>query len=163
MMEKHGDEGLYEAAEQWMHLADEVLATNTIDDPFQEAKQMIEYSKFMINIIKKFEILCSYKNDYVDPSTFKSASTTCKWVQDGKNPLIRMNIEEISSEPVVKIVHNFISKEGIQELLKRLSKYEYNAAQTVLDAFSKSRIAQIHYIEESKGYVGDLARKLKDR
>ena len=99
-VERYGDEDLLEAAEQWLEIAEEVHAKNTNELPFEYAEQIIEYSKFTISILKKFESLCSHEKGYMNSSIFKKASTNCKWVQDGTNPLIRMNIEELSPEPV---------------------------------------------------------------
>ena len=141
LMVKYQDEGLVEAADQWLQVAEEVHATNTNDASFENAEQMIEYSKFMISVLKKYESLCSYEKGYMNPILFKNASNKCKWVEDGNNNLIRMNIEELSPEPVVQIVHNFISAEEIHELLKKMSEYTLYAAPTTDNAYFKSRIA----------------------
>merc|ERR1712106_600604 len=163
------EEGLVDAAEQWLNDSRDFYVNHTKDlFYFDDVKMKIEDKKFEDDLQKKFDSLCSYQKGCMNLETFKNASTKCRWVQDGRNPLIRFNVEELSPEPVVKIVHNFISNGEIQELLKKMSKYDFDVAPTVAgnedtNGYSKARIARSHYINEEEDNVGDLARKLKLR
>ena len=148
-------------------VAGAVHASNDREDYFADLRQRIKERRFEEDTKRKFEKLCSYENGTMNLATFRNASTSCKLVQDGKNPLIRMKIEELSAEPVVQLVHDFISTEEIKELLKKMSKYEFEIAPTTGEEDEEesltSRAAISHYINEEEDNVANIAKTLKER
>ena len=144
-----------------------VHASYDRNSPFSDVRQKIKEGRFDEDVKRKFEKLCAYENGTMNYATFKNSSTSCKLVQDGKNPLIRMKIEELSAEPVVQLVHDFVSKEEIEELLKKMSQYEFEIAPTTGEEEEEdsltSRAATSHYINEKEDNVANIARKLKNR
>ena len=131
-------------------------------------KERIKERQMKQNIEISFEKLCSFEKGTMNYETFRKSSTSCKLVKDDKNPLIKYRIEELSEEPKVQLVHKFISKGEIHELLKKMSEYEFDIAPVIsedeeLEEQLSDRAAISHYIDEEEDNVANLAKRIKKR
>ena len=149
----------------YLTVAEAVHASNGREGYFADPR--IKEGIFEKDIKKKFEKLCTYENGTMNYATFRNSSTSCKLVRDGKNPLIRIKMEELRSEPVVQLVHDFISTAEIKELLTKISKYEFENAPTIAEEEDEEsltiRAALSHYINEEEDNVATISKTLKDR
>ena len=151
----------------YLTVAEAVHGSNDEEGYLADQRQRIKEGIFEEDTKRKFEKLCTYENGTMNYATFRNSSTSCKLVQDGKNPLIRMKIEELSAEPVVQLVHDFISTKEIIELLKKMANYEFEIAPTTGEEEEEesltSRAAISHYINEEEDNVANIVKTLKDR
>ena len=173
MTEELLDEGLVRVAELWITVAErnhnEFITKNDSNHAkLIELKEIIDYEKQYDVAQKRFEKLCSKQEVTMDYEVFRNPS--CRYEQDGKNALLKMKIEEMHEDPIVNIVHDFLSIREVNELLKKSSKYEFDTAPTVDDlddpdddSPNESRLAVSHYIDEERDNLGQLTQIIKQR
>jgi hypothetical protein len=114
------DEGLVRVAELWVTVAGrnhiEFITKNDSNHvKLLELKEKINYEKQYEVAQERFEKLCSKKEVTMDYEVFRNPS--CRYEQDGKNILLMMKIEEMNEDPIVNIVHDFLSIREVDELL----------------------------------------------
>ena len=167
------DEKMVKAAELWLKIAEEKYGKNkesdTIEMEMLDIKKEIHDFKSEENQMKRFQKLCTKSETTGHYQTFKNASTRCRYVQDGKNPLFNLKIEELSQEPIVYVIHDFLSKEEVKDILKKSASKEFDIAPVVgdddnSDTYSDARVANSHYIDEDEdAQLGEQTKKIKIR
>ena len=172
MVEELFDEGLLTAAESWLKVSEEKIPSYEPNDTnhvnLHDMKKKIEEFNIEDDEKKRFEKLCAKSKTTGDYKTFQNASTSCRYVQDGKNLLMVMKLEELSKEPKVNIVHDFLTNLEVEQFLKESANYDFDWAPTTgdsndQDTYSESRIADSYFIDEKKDSLAELTKKVKNR
>ena len=98
---------------------------------------------------------------------FKNASTSCRYYFD-ESRLVKMKIEELSQEPIVQLIHDFLTTDEVNEVLKQSSTRDFApapvaAAMNTEDAYASGRFAKSYFIDEDEDNIADLTKKIKAR
>ena len=169
------DEGLVEATESWLIVAEENY--EQFEDTHADSLKLIELKKEIKERkddegeMTRFEKLCAHSELTGNHEMFKNASTSCRYMQYGENRLVRMKIEEFSHEPIVQLIHDFLTTDEVQEVLKQSANLDFSAAPVVdnnnedddVDEYASGRLANSYYIKEKEDKIGGLAKKIKTR
>eukprot|EP00092_Neocalanus_flemingeri_P007022 GFUD01007584.1.p1 GENE.GFUD01007584.1~~GFUD01007584.1.p1 ORF type:complete len:441 (+),score=100.57 GFUD01007584.1:37-1359(+) len=169
MVEELFDEGLVTASELWLKVSEEKYRNEQNDADyinFLDMKNRQEDLKAEFNEKEIHEKLCTKSETAGNHETFQNASTWCRYVQDGKNPLMVRKLEELSQEPIVQIVHDFLSNEEVEELLEKSANYDFDVAPISgisADTYQQARKADSYFIDEKRDSLANLTKKIKMR
>ena len=116
------------SAELWLGVAEEKLEMVTDE----EAKKVLDNFKEEVSVhkiteekLKLSEDLCKKLESTVHEENFQSSSISCRYVQEGAIPFSVRKLEELSVEPAVYRIHNFLSKKEADTFHKKAQKFEY--------------------------------------
>jgi hypothetical protein len=173
MAQEMFDEGLMDAAQSWAEIAEEKYEqSSTNDDTTEEdlcdLKKDIQDYKVAEEGKVMFENLCKRLGTGGHDETFKNSSTSCRYVQEGKNPFFVKKLEELSKEPIVNVIHDFLTKEEVQDVLNESAGYKFKSARTVADfnevsEYAGGRVATSYYVDEEEDSLGHLTNRIKNR
>ena len=125
------DEGLIKDAELWVKMAEDKQAlsyNNNDNEVLHLLKTEIEATNVFNEGYQLFKTLCKNLDTTGHYKIFKNSSTLCRYSQEGGNPLFIKKLEELSQEPIVNIIHDFLTKQEVTYILKQLGNYEFNPA-----------------------------------
>ena len=151
--------GLFDTAQSWVEIAQEKYLQSSTNDITEEAihdlKMEIRDAKIYEEGIQMFENLCKRLETAGDDETFKNSSTSCRYVHEGRNPLFVKKLEELSKEPIVNVIHDFLTKEEVQDVLNESAGYKFKSARTVADfneasEYAGGRVATSYYVDEEE-------------
>ena len=112
------DDGKIEAAEKWLEIAKDKSKDSNHGEVVDEFARNIEDKKSKKKGQYLFKRLCKSLITKVDRDAFLNSSVRCRFVQEGANPLNIRNVEELSREPEVYLVNDFLSSKEEEFLLK---------------------------------------------
>ena len=104
-------------AQSWVGIAGEKYKqSSTTDDTNEEyindLKIEIQDYKIAEEGKEMFENLCKWSETGGHDETYKN-----RYVKEGNNPLVVKKLEELSKEPIVNVIHDFLTKEEVQDIL----------------------------------------------
>ena len=165
-------EELFDAAQSWVEIAEEKISQSSNNDATEEAihdlKVDINDSKIDEEGKRMFENLCKRIETAGHDETFKNSSTSCRYAQEGNNPFFIKKLEELSKEPIVSVIHDFLTEKEVKDILNKSAQYKFEPAPTVGendddDKYSDERVAISYYIDEEEDDLGDVVNKIKKR
>ena len=116
------------SAELWLGVAEEKL--ELVHD--EEAKKVLDNFRGEVSVhkiteekLKLSEDLCKKLESTVHEENFQSSSISCRYVQEGEIPFSVRKLEELSVEPTVYRIHNFLSNKEADMFHKKAQKFEY--------------------------------------
>ena len=176
LVEELYEEGLLSSADMWLSEAQKTKDyknSSSSHRQFNDLQNKIEETKQTEDEMERFEKLCSVKKTSGFFKTFQNATTRCRYISDGKNPLVVMKLEELSQEPIVNVIHNFLTAEEVNTFLLQSLKYNFDFAPVIghnhnddvdsEDSFLGGRVAKSYYVEEEKDIIGIMTKKIKSR
>ena len=139
---------LFDAAQSWVDNAEEKNSPSSNNDATEEAihvlKMEIGDSKIDEEGKRMFENLCKRLETAGHDETFKNSSTSCRYAQEGDNPLFIKKLEELSKEPIVSDIHDFLTEKEGNDILNKSAQYKFEPAPTVGekadDTYSDERV-----------------------
>eukprot|EP00090_Calanus_glacialis_P002770 TRINITY_DN12060_c0_g1_i1.p1 TRINITY_DN12060_c0_g1~~TRINITY_DN12060_c0_g1_i1.p1 ORF type:complete len:332 (-),score=79.90 TRINITY_DN12060_c0_g1_i1:28-897(-) len=163
--------GIFDAAQSWVEIAEEKYLQSSTNDITEEAihdlKTEICDAKIDEEGNQMFENLCKRLETAGHDETFKNSSTSCRYAQEGDNPLFIKKLEELSKEPIVSVIHDFLTAEEVNDILNKSAKYKFDPAPTVGEnddsKYDDARVAISYYIDEEEDDLGDVMNKIKKR
>ena len=127
------DVELSDAAQSWVQIAEEKNSQSSNKDTSEAAihvlKMEIGDSKIDEEGKRMFENLCKRLETAGHDETFKNSSTSCRYAQEGDNPLFIKKLEELSKEPIVSVIHDFLTEEEVKDILNESTKYKFDPAE----------------------------------
>ena len=165
------DGGLFDAAQSWVEIAEEKYLQSSTNDitevALHDLKMVICDAKIDEEGNQMFENLCKRLETAGHDETFKNSSTYCRYAQEGDNPLFIKKLEELSKEPIVSVIHDFLTEEEVKDILNKSAQYKFEPAPTVGenddDKYSDKRVAISYYIDEEEDDLGDMVNTIKKR
>ena len=180
MAQKMVDERLMKSAELWLRVTEEKLGLvndgNKYDDDYKNMelmKEEVDVYNHVKETIDLHDDLCKKLETTGHEENFKKGSISCKFVQDRGNPLSRRKLEELSVEPKVFVLHDFLLQEEVNEVVKKSKYYTYSkapASNEITDILGDSnneihggRSCVSYHIDESSGPLVKLDKRIKQR
>ena len=157
------------AAELWIKVSDDKYKKNGYANSeyklLLDIKRRIKKVKEEDEEDKRFRNLCAKLETTGNIKMFQNASTSCRYVSDGKNPLIRIKMEEFSQEPIVQLFHDFLMPVEVDNILKESLTFDFGIAPTTGDddGYASGRLADSYFINEQKDNIGSFITKIKAR
>ena len=164
-----GEHGI--AAGKWLdRIERENIKVCDKENDFNEIRNDIHQARVEEEAKEKFEKLCKSQTLKLNQMYFEKSFTFCKYMFEDKNVLMKYKVEELSPEPKVFIVHDFLSEYEITELLSMLDEDTLGIAPVIgddadddINAYFNIRAAKSHYVNESYDDIGEFAQKTKKR
>ena len=156
------DEGLTKAGQMWLRVAEEKmeLVNNDMNkELLDDVKAEVSLNKIIEDTFELSKNLCKKSITTVHEYNFKSSTISCRLVQEGGIPFSLRKFEELSMEPAVYLIHDFLSKKEADDFLKSFNYYEYNP----FSLNSKLAVDFFPTYKEEKGPVGDLLTIFRER
>ena len=133
MAQKMVDERLMKSAELWLRVTEEKLGLVNDGNKYDEDYKNMELMKEEVDVynhvketIELHDDLCKKLETTGHEENFKKGSISCKFVQDRGNPLSRRKLEELSVEPKVVVLHDFLSQDEVDEVVRKSQYYTYS-------------------------------------
>ena len=110
-------DGKIEAAEKWLEIAKNKSKDIHQDEVLDDFAKNIEDIKSDKKGQYLFKTLCKSPITIVDEEAFLNSSVSCRFIQEGANPLNIRRVEELSREPEVYLVNDFLSSKEVEFLI----------------------------------------------
>ena len=151
------DEGQMKAAQMWLTVAEEKLELFKDDT----TREVVDITKeiLAVHIIEQethelSENLCKKLKTTVHEENFQSSSISCRFVQEGGIPFSLRKYEDLSVEPPVYLIHDFLSKQEADHFMIAFENIEYSPNSVNMTTFRTSG---------DDGALGELIRIVRQR
>ena len=127
------------SAELWVKIAEEKQALSYEEEEeskiLQKLKEEIEVFKLVEEGLQLYENLCKKLETTGHFENFRSSYTSCRYIQERGNPFLMRKLEEPNKDPVVNIIHDFLSKEEVDDILEKSENYSLSISEHMVIMF----------------------------